>query len=75
MTYRYVGGGRFVAGVPARDLTDAEAKTYGVEKSPLWRKATSTATGGASKRSRGSARRVAAAGESDGSATAGEQEG
>jgi hypothetical protein len=62
MTYRYVGEGRFVAGVPARDLTDAEAKAYGVEKSPLWRKETSTATGGASKRSRGSA-------------TAGEQEG
>lgn len=37
MTYKYVGGG-FIPGVPARDLTDAEAKEFGVEESPLYEK-------------------------------------
>jgi len=33
----YVGGpGQFIAGVPARDLTDAEAEEYGVTDSPLY---------------------------------------
>jgi len=30
--------GVFLAGVPARDLTEAEAKQYGVTNNPLWQK-------------------------------------
>lgn len=38
MTFKYVGKGEFLPGVPARDLTDDEAKEYGVEASPLYEK-------------------------------------
>jgi len=31
--------GEYIPGVPARDLTDAEAKQYGVEDSPIYEKA------------------------------------
>ncbi len=37
MAYEYIGDGQFIPGVPARDLTDAEAKQYEVTKSPLYR--------------------------------------
>ncbi len=33
--HKYQGGG-FIPGVPARDLTDAEAEQYGVTNSPLY---------------------------------------
>lgn len=31
MAWRYVGGGAFLPGVPARDLTTAEAAQYGAQ--------------------------------------------
>lgn len=37
MAYEYIGEGRFIGGVPARDLTDVEAKHYEVTSSPLYR--------------------------------------
>lgn len=39
--YIYIGNGSYLPGVPARDLTDDEAKKYGsdrLEKSGLYRK-------------------------------------
>ena len=37
--FTYIGGGNWIPGVPARDLTNAEAKEYGVEDSDLYEKA------------------------------------
>lgn len=34
MVWRYVGEGQFYPGIPAQDLTDAEASEYGVDKLP-----------------------------------------
>ena len=31
MALKYIGNGDFLPGIPARDLTDAEAKLYGGE--------------------------------------------
>ena len=40
----YVGGpGQFIAGVPARDLSDDEAEEYGVQDSPLYEPVTEQA--------------------------------
>lgn len=36
--YEYQGRGEFIPGVPARNLTDAEAKEFGVTKNPLYKK-------------------------------------
>ena len=35
MVWRYVGEGRFYPGIPAQDLTDDEAREYGVDKLPI----------------------------------------
>ena len=37
--WKYIGGGSWLPGVPARDLTNAEAKAHGVEDSGLYEKA------------------------------------
>lgn len=34
--YRYVGDGQYVPGVPARDLAQEEAESYGVTKCSLY---------------------------------------
>lgn len=37
--YKFMGQpGEYIAGVPARDLSDKEAKEHGVEASPLYEK-------------------------------------
>lgn len=36
--YEYIGKGKFIPGVPARDLTDAQAKEHDVTDNPLYRK-------------------------------------
>ena len=41
-TYEYIGGDAFITGVPARDLTSAEAKQFGVKKSPLYKRVKGT---------------------------------
>ena len=39
MAYKFLGTpGEYVPGVPATDLTDKEAKEYGVEDHPLYEK-------------------------------------
>ena len=40
MTWKYVGDGEFIPGVPARDLSDEEASEHGVEDSPLYERVT-----------------------------------
>ncbi len=51
MTYKYKGPG-YVPGVPARDLTNAEAEEYGVTDSPVYEKVTRTAPPPASEPAR-----------------------
>jgi len=47
--FKYVGDGRFVPGVPARDLTNEEAEEFEVENSDIYEKVESPATKSASK--------------------------
>ena len=37
MTWYYIGKGEFYPGVPARDMTDAEAQDCGADKLPLYK--------------------------------------
>lgn len=38
--YKYIGDGKWLPGIPARDLTDVEAEQHGVKESALYKRVT-----------------------------------